>query len=287
MNLEDYLLQKHTPATVKNYLFEINHLLDYLGESRAEQATYQDLQQYLQYLRTRYDNPNTITRILQAIKQYYYYLNAIEKRSDHPCRYIRLRDRYDAEIQIQDLLSEEELSWLLKRKERYAILKNRNQVVMSLLVHQALLPKEMAQLEVGNIDLATATIYIRPTPKTNARTLNLVPQQILLFQDYLTITRPQLLKTPTEKLILTKRGTEEKGEGIHYLCETYRHLFPTKRLTPTTIRQSVIANLLKQGKDLRVVQVFAGHKKVSATERYRQNNLEALQQAIQKFHPIK
>ena len=262
-------------------------LLNFLGVARAEQATYQDLQEYLQYLRSRYDNPNTITRILQAIKQYYYYLNAIEKRSDHPCRYIRLRDRYDTEIQVQDLLSEEELNWLLTRKERYAVLKNRNQVVMSLLVHQALLLKEMAQLEVGDIDLSVATIYIRPTHKTNARTLNLVPQQILLLQEYLSITRPQLLKTPSEKLILTKRGTAEKGEGIHYLCETYRHLFPTKRLTPTTIRQSVIANLLKQGKDLRVVQVFAGHKKVSATERYRQNNLEALQQAIQKFHPLK
>jgi integrase/recombinase XerD len=34
-----------------------------------------------------------------------------------------------------------------------------------------------------------------------------------------------------------------------------------RNLNAKTIRQSVIANLLKEGKDLRVVQVFAGHKK--------------------------
>ena len=79
----------------------------------------------------------------------------------------------------------------------------------------------------------------------------------------------------------------EKTDNIHSLCETYRPLFPTKRITPITIRQSVIANLLKQGKDLRIVQVFAGHKYVSATERYRQNNLATLQKAVQKFHPLR
>jgi integrase/recombinase XerD len=35
------------------------------------------------------------------------------------------------------------------------------------------------------------------------------------------------------------------------------------------------------------VQVFAGHKKPSATEKYRQSNLEALKQAVDKYHPLK
>jgi len=112
MTLEAYLLKNHTAATAKNYLFEINHLLAFLGESRAQQATYQDLQAYLQYLRTRYSNTNTLHRILQAVKQYYYYLVAIKKRSDHPCRYLYLRDHKHTQLQLQDLLNEEELEQL-------------------------------------------------------------------------------------------------------------------------------------------------------------------------------
>jgi len=57
-------------------------------------------------------------------------------------------------------------------------------------------------------------------------------------------------------------------------------------LSAKTIRQSVIANLLKTGKDLRMVQAFAGHKKVSSTERYCQTGLEALKLALQKYHPL-
>ncbi|WP_158857071.1 hypothetical protein [Lunatibacter salilacus] len=48
-----------------------------------------------------------------------------------------------------------------------------------------------------------------------------------------------------------------------------------------------IANLLKRGNDLRIVQVFAGHKYPSATEKYKQANVEALQAAINQYHPIK
>jgi len=41
---------------------------------------------------------------------------------------------------------------------------------------------------------------------------------------------------------------------------------PHKELTPTTIRQSVIAQKLKAGENLRKVQAFAGQSKVPTTE---------------------
>lgn len=95
-----------------------------------------------------------------------------------------------------------------------------------------------------------------------------------------------MLRNDTEALILTSRGTPERGEGIHYLVETLRPLVPSKRLTPTVIRQSVIAIKLKAGEGLRQVQVFAGHKKVSTTELYRETNLEELRRAVDRFHPL-
>jgi integrase/recombinase XerD len=103
---------------------------------------------------------------------------------------------------------------------------------------------------------------------------------------YLNEDRARLLAEETDHLLLTSRGTPERGEGVHYLVETLRPLVPTKRLTPTVIRQSVIAGRLKAGQGLRQVQAFAGHKKISATERYRENNLEALRLAVERFHPL-
>jgi site-specific recombinase XerC len=39
----------------------------------------------------------------------------------------------------------------------------------------------------------------------------------------------------------------------------------SQKIQPIKIRQSVIANLLKKENDTRVVQVFAGHHRVSTT----------------------
>ena len=57
-------------------------------------------------------------------------------------------------------------------------------------------------------------------------------------------------------------------------------------MQPLKIRQSVIAHLLKSGNDLRVVQVFAGHKRAAATEEYKQTGLEELKAVIDKLHPL-
>jgi len=157
---------------------------------------------------------------------------------------------------------------------------------MSLLIYQALQVKEICQLKVKDIDLEKGEIQIKSSKNTNGRTLQLKSNQILQFYKYLTEIRPQLSTKPIPNFILTKLGTAEKGEGIHYLVSTYRKLFPTKKLTPTTIRQSVIAGLLNNGTDLRIVQVFAGHKKPSATEKYRQSNLAALKESVEKYHPL-
>jgi site-specific recombinase XerD len=96
----------------------------------------------------------------------------------------------------------------------------------------------------------------------------------------------------TNQLIINLRGQPETGEGINYLVETMRHKYPDRKLNVRTIRQSVIANLLKpvsaggKGKGLREVQYFAGHRKISSTERYRQTGLEELKTAIMKYHPV-
>jgi site-specific recombinase XerD len=302
MDLAEYLARDHAPATVRIYCFEIEHYIRHMGERQAEQAGYAEVMAYVAHLRERYDNVSTIHRILQALKQYYYYLIEAGKRDSHPCRYVRLRDKRRGEIQVQDLLSARELELLLEREERYRLLADRNRMVMSLLVYQALRVQELVALRTTDIDLQAATVHIHGTAKTNERTLALEPRQIMLLHRYLNESRPALLSgNPSplgepspppsgelegaDVLVITMAGTPERGEGVHYLVSTFCPLLPTKRLTPTVIRQSVIARLLKEGRDLRIVQAFAGHKKPSTTEQYRTTQLEELKAAVDKYHP--
>ena len=63
-----------------------------------------------------------------------------------------------------------------------------------------------------------------------------------------------------------------------------------RKLNPSVIntkqiRASVITKWLKVY-DLREVQVLAGHRYISSTESYLQNDMEGLQEEVQQFHPL-
>jgi integrase/recombinase XerD len=286
MEIKEYLEQKLSPETVKLYLRDIKIYLDYQTEEKAITANYRDILQYIEHLRKHHPNPQTINRMLYGVKSWYFWLIETEQRSDHPCRYLRLKDAKQRPLQLQDLFTEKELETLLDRKERYESARIRNQVIICLLIYQALRQKEIINLKTEDIDFEAGTVFIGATRGTNERRLQLKTTQVMVFYKYIHETRAKMLKADTDQLIINLRGKPETGEGINYLIETFKNRFPNRNLNALTIRQSVIANLLKSGKGLREVQYFAGHKKISSTEKYRQTGLEELKAAILKYHPL-
>lgn len=288
MTLENYLQQTLQEATVKIYLFEITKFIDQNPENKT--YSYQKIMQYIELLRYE-KQPQTVARIVASLKKYYQYLIEIKVRKDNPARAIILRDAKSNPIQLQDLFTPKELQKLLEpRQERYPFLAKRNQVIMSLLVHQALKSSELIQLKTSDIDLEKAQIHITATSQTNSRTLPLEASQILLLYEYINSYRTKLVthRTQNNHLLLSKLGTPTTSDDIHYLLTTYpKAEFLNKTITTVTIRQSVITNLLAQNNDLRKVQYFAGHKSLDTTEKYKETGLNALQTAIDKLHPIK
>jgi len=292
MTLHDYLYKTYAPGTARQYLIDINHYLKMAGD--PQQATYSDIMAYLSILRNRYQRGTTVQRILAALKAYYQWLVESGQRSDHPCSSLRLRDRKDHRIQVQDLFTLKELQLLLQQEPSYwhgavrgrSSIIGRNKVILALLIYQALSQRNIIELKVEDINLNQATIIIKATHTLNERILPLHPQQIMLVNRYLTKERPLLLNSDNPYLIITRRGNRETGCAVRKVVEGFKHLFPLKKLCAQSIRQSVIANLLKGGKDIRVVQVFAGHKSPRATERYRQSGVEELKAAVKKYHPL-
>jgi site-specific recombinase XerD len=286
MKLEQYLRESLMQSSVESYLYDINK---YKKSNRnADKYDYQKVMQYIEILRN-HNKPSNVKRVIASIKKYYEYLIEIGKRKDNPAKAIRIRDGKENPIQLQDLFTEKELQLLLiPRIERYPFLTKRNKIIMSLLVFQGLRIGEIENIKLNDIDLEQATIQIHKTGITNDRNLPLKAEQILLLYQYINQDRNTLktFRNNENALLLGKLGTPIRKEDVDYLITTYQKQFK-KKLTATTIRQSVIANLLTKNNDLRVVQHFAGHKSPDTTEKYRQTGLNALKTAIEKLHPIK
>lgn len=286
MKLEQYLRKSLMQSSVESYLYDINK---YKKNNRnADKYDYGKVMQYIEILRNN-NKPSNVKRVIASIKKYYEYLIEIGKRKDNPAKAIRIRDGKENPIQLQDLFTEKELQLLLiPRIERYPFLTKRNKIIMSLLVNQGLRIGEIENIKLNDIDLEQATIQIHKTGITNDRNLPLKAEQILLLYQYINQDRNTLktFRNNENALLLGKLGTPIRKEDVDYLITTYQKQFK-KKLTATTIRQSVIANLLTKNNDLRVVQHFAGHKSPDTTEKYRQTGLNALKTAIEKLHPIK
>lgn len=287
ISLKNFLLQRYTRSSANCYEREIKLFLQALPN--AQNADYNCLIAYLSQLR-KSQKPHSIQRILQAIKKYYNYLIYNKIREDNPAQAIRLRDNKKPPAQLQDLLEEEQMqalwSYFLNQKYRYNLLKNRNISIAGLLLFQALQTEEICQLQVQDLDLAAATLRIYDSKLNIHRVLNLDATQILPLHQYLQQDRPKLLKKESNLLFISNLGNPTSADNIHYLISTAQKLLPLHKLCPMTLRMSRLALLFKQGWSLRRVQLFAGHRCPSSTERYRASGLDALKNSILRHHPL-
>jgi integrase/recombinase XerD len=284
--LTTYLENHLKKGTYKSYLYEIEKFKRHY--KNPEKLNYQELMNYVELLRKNY-NPQSIKRTIYAIKKFYDYLLEIGKVKYNIAKNIKIRDGKENPLQLQELLTEKELLQLLEpRKERYKILEKRNQIIISLLVNQALLVSDIENLRIEDLDLKNAKIKVKSTGITNERILDLKAEQILLFYEYLKEEREKMKEKRPDNFyfLLNKLGSKITADDINYLVSTYQKDF-VKKITTIKIRQSVIKLKLDQGENLRKVQYFAGHKHADTTEKYRETGIEALQTAINQYHPIK
>ncbi len=290
--IREYLNENYSIKTADLYQREITNYLS--NNPKAEEYNYSQVVNAIGKLRERYPNTKTLNRIVASIKAYYNYLCFNGTRNENPSKAIQLKDIQNRAIQLQNLFTSQELETLLtSKKERYTNLETRNKVLISLLIYQALKPQEMENINIEDINLTEGTIYIKPNIKSNGRELALKPNQIMLFYEYINQIRPKLLNQITENqttkgtaLLLGIRGEAMTGEDITKHIKRNYNLYQPRKVNAQSIRQSVIMNLLKENKDVRIVQTFAGHKYPSTTEKYKQTNVEELKSALQIYHPF-
>ncbi|MEM6770427.1 MAG: site-specific integrase, partial [Bacteroidota bacterium] len=177
-DLEQWLSARYSAKSLASYRYAIGRYLAWIGDG-AKGATYADILTYLASLRTLHLRPRTLNNYLFAVKLYYHFLRDTGQRDDHPCQRLRLRDAVDRGIRIDELYPPEELEALLQSgASKVPGLTARNRVVLSLLIHQALLVSELVRLRIDDLDLTAGTVYVSASVSNLARTLPLLPEQI-------------------------------------------------------------------------------------------------------------
>ena len=275
------------------------------------QVSKADILKHLEYLKNRRGQQN-ITRKnnLLALNHYFTYLYKDEQIIQNPCALLKIRGTQKKTL--YKIYTPEELEQLYdnyyqlfvrgyddshipkNQRKQSALCKDRNALVLSILVYQGTTTKEIDKIEMHDLDLTKATLKIRGGKKSNERVLPLQATQIGLFIHYLQSIRPKLLEyhtTETNKLFVpmpefSKRDTKNDTSMHIFKGLTAKMKSIDKQfLNFKQVRASVIAFWLKtQG--LRKTQYFAGHRYISSTEKYVPNNIDDLSDDINRLHPF-
>lgn len=273
---------------------------------QTKETTYNDLLNFIDYCRLEEKSTRQINSTLRSIKNYFEYLKTNNPELINPASNLQLKGKVNK--LPSNIISYTKLEQLYQsfppvggQVPQLTPRDKRNKIILGLLIYQGVTTEELKQLETNHIKLKQGKIYVPGNRKRNSRTLELKPCQILELNEYLAQTRPKILKEidkpkPArkpdtinkerlkEQLFISINGSENIKNSLHHMFRNISKTNP-EILSPKQIRASVITYWLKNY-NLRQVQYMAGHKHVSSTERYQLNNLDKLQEKIEKLHPL-
>ena len=148
--------------------------------------------------------------------------------------------------------------------------------------------KELAELELLDLDLTSGELCIRAGKGNKSRLVPLTRTAKAALQHYLQAGRGPLSRpdAPTSRLFVTARGRRFRSNNL--TVRITRLCLRTQlrgRVTPHTWRHSVATQLLKAGADLRAIQELLGHVSLETTQRYTRLDLGDLKRVVAKCHP--
>lgn len=309
-SFKNYLQERgNAKATIEHYQRVLLDFITYLDQdgTETENATAKEVLAYQNKLIQRGYQNKTRNTALSVVKKYFNYQIEIGERTENPVQHLTIRG--GKKQKLYPILERHQLDQIHhnyktlkpndKNKNRAwfkvsKLARERNKVILSLMIHQALTTAEIDRLQAKDLKLKEGKIYIAGTRKSNERTLELKSHQMMELMNYQCKTRVELLKYCKEETGNLFISTPPLGQGYNRRTDT-KEIWKllTKEIKAENkdfinfkqVRTSIITHWLKQY-NLRKVQYMAGHRYVSSTERYLINNNEDLQEDIDQFHPF-
>ena len=255
------------------------------------QIDYKNLLQYIKYLQSKNNKAETVNNQIRSIKLYFNYLMANNFRLDNPAENIIVK-REKTKV-LRNLLSSDELEDLYYSYETenkndfyFTATAKRNKVITGLIVYQALNSTTLAKLELEHLQLYKGKIYVPSTKKSNSRTLELKSWQVIELLEYINEYRPKIqqhIKLYNDSLF--PLNTNQFNNILNAVTKKLKQTnYKVRNISQ--LRASVIVLWLNKY-NIREVQDRCGHKYIGSTEKYQQDDLENLMEAIKDFHPMR
>lgn len=277
-------LEKRVSAnTIEGYLRDIQKLINYSDKQPLDYSQ-DDLRDFVQDFASSDYSVRSQARVISGLKSFFGYLQLEDFREDNPTS---LLETPKIGMKLPDVLSEKEIDKMTEVIDLSKPEGQRNRAIIEVLYGCGLRVSELINLKIS--DLFFDEGFIRVIGKGNKQ--RLVPisdytiKYINLYKDSIRIHIP--IQVGFEDfLFLNRRGKNLTRVMIFTIVKELSIIAGVKKtISPHTFRHSFATHLLKNGADLRAIQLMLGHESITTTEIYTHVDQEFIRDAIIKFHP--
>jgi integrase/recombinase XerD len=275
--------------TIDSYSRDLEKLILFLDENEIDftpisidAATVKEFN----YAIAKKINPRSQARIISGLRSFFDYLVFEDYRETNPTDLV---EAPKIGRKLPDTLSVDEINELISAVDLGHPQGERNRTILETLYSCGLRVSELITLKIS--DLFFEEGFIKVTGKGNKE--RFVPihynaQKYITI--YITEIRSHLkpAKSFEDTLFLNRRSKGLTRQMIFtILKELAVKINLNKKISPHTLRHSFATHLLKNGADLRAIQLMLGHESITTTEVYVHVDKTYLKEVVETFHPRK
>ena len=273
-----------SPKSVEAYLHDVLLLEEFLGEKKMEDATFEDLQQFLKHLYQSDYNARSQARIISGMRAFYRYLIYANVLETDPTE---LLDAPKIGMHLPDVLTVEEIKSIIDVIDLSTPEGHRNRAMAEVMYGCGLRVSELVTLRLSNLFFDDG--FIKVVGKGNKeRLIPIGATAIKAVNNYVDGKRKELKikKGEEDYVFLNRRGAHLTREMVFMLVKKWvKDAGIEKTVSPHTFRHSFATHLIEGGADLRSVQEMLGHESITTTEIYTHLDQDYLRTNIALFHP--
>jgi len=257
LRIEKGLSEKSIEVYQRDIL-EFSHFIKNFSVSRLARS---HIRGFLCFLAEKQNQPITRRRKLTSLKNYFAFLENENLIKNSPVKNVAMPKVKEKE---PSYLTEQELKKLIKMvKEDKSRHQKRNKLMIRILIETGIRISELTNLNIADADCESKMItVVRKGGQKQS-----VPINTELANEIRKLAKGRNASEPLLVSSFRKRITQRR---VGMLVQKYLKLagIIKPNISVHSLRHSFCSRLLEKGVNLKTIQILAGHKNISTTERY-------------------
>jgi len=272
--------------SIESYEFDLIQLRNFITENSINESPKKCSSSTVKrYLYKNFSNKKSRSqaRSISALKSFFNYLLFEGEINSSPLNDI---ESPKIENKLPEVLSEDEVKRLISSINLETEFGQRNKTIIEVLYGTGIRVSELTELKLSNIFFNESILKV--TGKGNkerfvpiGKIASIEIKKYLNNRDKLKINSKF-----TDILFLNRYGRKLTRSMIFkVISDSSKNAKIDKKISPHTLRHSYATHLLKNGADLRTIQLILGHESITTTEIYTHLDTFHLEDVLKKYHP--